>query len=88
MNDRVDELRSAIGANDRRIVEAVNERLRLVAELWELKRALGVDRLDPERERALRAQLAAANAGPLSASGLDELIGELLALTKRELGSR
>ena len=33
----------------------------------------------------LRDELAAANRGPLSAEGLDALVTELLALTKREL---
>jgi chorismate mutase len=87
MGDPMEDLRSAISANDQRIVEAVNARLRLVSELWDLKQELGVARIDPERERALRDHLAAANAGPLSASGLDDLIGDLLALTKRELES-
>ena len=86
MSERMAGLRGEISATDERIVEAVNERLRLVAELWELKRELGLDRLDPGRERTLRAELAATNHGPLSADGLDELITELLALTKRELG--
>ncbi len=85
MNDRVHELRAAIDANDRAIVEAVNKRLRLVAELWQLKRDLGLDRLDPDRERRLRDDLAAANGGPLSPEGLDRLVSELLALTKDEL---
>ncbi len=84
-DDRVAELRSRIGANDRAIVEAVNERLRLVSELWTLKREQGLDRLDPDRERRLREELAAANPGPLSAGGLDALLSELLRLTKREL---
>jgi chorismate mutase len=78
-------LRVAIDENDRVIVAAVNERLRLVTELWRLKRQLGVDRLDRNRERSLRAELATANEGPLSAEGLDRLVDELLALTKREL---
>ena len=84
-DDRVAELRSRIGANDRAIVEAVNERLRLVSELWTLKREQGLDRLDHDRERRLREELAAANPGPLSAGGLDALLSELLRLTKREL---
>ena len=42
-------------------------------------------RLDPDRERRLREELAAANTGPLSSEGLDALVSELLALTKREL---
>ena len=85
MSDEIARLRSSIDANDRVIVAAVNERLRLVAELWRLKLELGVDRVDPEREQRLRAQLAAANEGPLSAGGLDRLVDELLALTKTEL---
>ncbi len=83
--DPLAELRARIGANDRAIVAAVNERLRLVTELWELKEAHGAPRLDPDRERRLREELVAANTGPLSAEGLDALVSELLALTKREL---
>lgn len=86
-DDRVGELRARIDATDRAIVEAVNERLRLVAELWRLKEVVGADRLDPDRERRLLEQLAAANSGPLSPAGLELLVRELLALTKRELGS-
>lgn len=83
--DRVEELRARIGENDSRIVEAVNERLRLVTELWELKREHGLERVDPDRERRLREELAGANTGPLSRDGLEELVTELLGLTKREL---
>jgi chorismate mutase len=86
--DRVAELRERIDANDRALVEAVNLRLRLVAELWRLKDAHGSGRLDPGREQRLREALHAVNRGPLSGSGLDELITLLLALTKRELGDR
>ena len=86
--DRIEELRARIDANDRAIVEGVNERLRLVAELWRLKDESGTDRMDPQRERRLLEQLRAANGGPLSAEGLESLVRELLALTKRELGSR
>jgi chorismate mutase len=85
LDHRMADLRARIGANDTAIVAAVNERLRLVAELWELKAAHGTERLDPDRERQLREQLAAGNAGPLSDAGLDQLVTELLALTKREL---
>lgn len=81
----MDRLREAIDANDRAIVGAVNTRLLLVSELWQLKRALRVDRLDPGREQSLREALAAANPGPLSDAGLQRLVDELLALTKDEL---
>lgn len=86
MSDRFDEIREAIAANDAQIVGAVNRRLRLVEELWRLKAERGDARLDPDRERRLRQELAHGNEGPLSGEGLERLVDELLALTKRELG--
>ena len=86
MSERFEELRHRIAENDRAIVASVNLRLRLVAELWRIKEEQGAALLDPEREQRLRVALAAANDGPLSAEGLDRLVDELLALTKRELG--
>ena len=86
MSDRFEELRAEIAANDAEIVGAVNQRLRLVEELWRLKAERGDARLDPDRERRLRDGLARLNQGPLSEQGLERLVDELLALTKRELG--
>ncbi len=86
MSDRFEELRAEIAANDAEIVAAVNRRLRLVAELWRLKAERGDARLDPDRERRLREELVRSNGGPLSEEGLERLVDELLALTKRELG--
>lgn len=83
---RLEELRALVSANDRAIVEAVNERLRLVEELWGVKDEQGADRLDLDREQRLREHLRETNTGPLSPEGLDALVTELLALTKRELG--
>lgn len=85
MSTRFDEIRDRIVEIDTRIVADVNERIALVTELWELKRELGFDRVDPDRERQLRAALARANDGPLSAEGLDALVTAILDLTKREL---
>jgi chorismate mutase len=86
VKDRFDEIRREITANDEAIVAAVNRRIALVTELWELKAALGYATVDPDRERLLREHLAAASAGPLSAEGLDRFLTDLLDLTKRELG--
>jgi chorismate mutase len=82
-----DDLRARIAENDREIVARVNTRLRLVAELWQVKEEQGAPRVDPEREARLRESLAAANEGPLSPDGLERLVSELLDLTKEELGS-
>lgn len=86
MSKRFDELRGEIDATDAAIVGLVNRRLAYVAELWELKRKQGIDRIDPDREASLRAALAAANTGPLSEAGLERLVTEVLAITKAELG--
>jgi chorismate mutase len=87
MNERFDQIRREIAENDESIVAGVNRRLALVTELWALKAELGLDTVDPDRERRLREALAAANAGPLSPAGLDRLVTELLDLTKAELGA-
>ncbi len=85
MRERFDEIRREITHNDEAIVAAVNRRLELVSQLWELKAQLGLDTVDPDRERLLRDALAKASAGPLSRAGLDRLVTELLDLTKSEL---
>jgi chorismate mutase len=87
--DRTDpaigELRERLAANDLRILESVNARLRLVSELKRVKEKLGVGFVDQAREEWLLAFLAQANEGPLSDEGLREFYSGLLALTKREL---
>jgi chorismate mutase len=87
--DRTDpaigELRERLAANDLRILEAVNARLRLVSELKRVKQKLGVGFVDQAREEWLLAFLGQANEGPLSDEGLREFYSGLLALTKREL---
>ena len=87
MRERFEEIRAEIVRNDEAIVAAVNHRLDLVTELWDLKAQLRLETVDPDRERRLRDALAAANSGPLSASGLERLVSDLLDLTKRELGA-
>ena len=78
-------LRVKISENDRAIVSAVNERLRLVSQLQDHKSARSYDRVDPDREEWLVSHLEQTNRGPLSNDGVKELCGALLRLTKREL---
>jgi chorismate mutase/prephenate dehydratase len=82
----MDDLRARISATDREIVELVNRRLDLVAELKRYKDEHGIAFVDPDREAQLFAERAAENTGPLSDEGLRALYAELLALTKREVG--
>lgn len=85
MSDRVEELRARIAATDRGLVAGVNARLRLVAELAQVKAAAGAEFVDPEQERRLTDALVAANDGPLSEAGVRELVAAVLELAKREL---
>jgi len=78
-------LREQIAEVDRTIVEAINTRLELVAQLKAHKDAHGIGFVDPERERWLQEHLARENRGPLSPEGLREIYERLLDLTKREV---
>jgi chorismate mutase len=80
-------LREQIAERDRAMLDAVNARLRLVAELKRHKETEGVDFVDPEQEERLLRSLEQANSGPLSEAGVRQLFEEILALTKREVGS-
>ena len=79
------QLREAISDNDRKLIEAVNKRLELVARLKRYKESHGIGFVDPEREEWMLKYLSRANRGPLSQEGLEELFAEVLDLTKREV---
>jgi chorismate mutase len=79
------QLREQISDTDRSIVEAINKRLKLVARLKEYKAQRGLDFVDLQREEWMLQYLARANRGPLSGDGLQEIFGEILDLTKREV---
>jgi chorismate mutase len=82
------QFREQISDNDRAIVEAMNKRLRLVAQIKAYKESRGLGFLDPEREEWMIQYHARANKGPLSANGLRELFATILDLTKREVAGR
>ena len=84
----IQQFRDKISDNDRALVEAVNARLRLVAQLKAYKESRGIDFVDPEREEWILRDLVRANRGPLSAEGLAELYHELLDLMKREVSKQ
>jgi chorismate mutase len=83
--DEIERLRAELADVDLGLVEGMNRRLRLVAELKRVKEERGIAFLDPAREEHMLGWLTGENAGPLSDEGLRQLYTELLALTKREL---
>jgi chorismate mutase/prephenate dehydratase len=83
----LEQLRQQITEIDRSIIEAFNRRLEIVAQIKRHKDEHGIAFVDPDREAAMLARQSSENQGPLSDEGLRALYAELLALTKRELGS-
>ena len=81
------QLREQISDNDRKLIEAINTRLKLVARMKSYKEARGLPFIDPEREEWMLRYLQRANRGPLSADGLEEVFAHVLELTKRQLAS-
>jgi chorismate mutase len=79
------QLRDAISDNDRKLVDALNKRLELVARLKRYKESVGMGFVDPEREEWMLSYLQRANRGPMSADGLREFMTRILDLTKREV---
>jgi chorismate mutase len=81
------QFREQISDNDRAIVDAVNRRLKLVAQVKAYKESRGLGFVDPEREEWMLQYLSRANRGPLSAKGLQELFRTILDLSKREVAA-
>ena len=79
------QLREAISDNDRKLVDALNKRLELVARLKRYKESRGIGFVDPEREEWMLSYLQRASRGPVSAEGLREFFKQILDLTKREV---
>ncbi len=80
----VRQLRDQIVDNDVKLIQAVNARLKLVAGLRAYKEEHDIAFVDPSREAWMHRFMQGANTGPLSSTGLTELYGHLLELTKRE----
>ena len=78
--------REQISDNDRALVEALNKRLRLVAQLKKYKESRGVEFVDLQREEWILQDLARANRGPVSTDGLRDFYAAVFDLTKREVG--
>ncbi len=81
----VEGLREQITAADVELVELVNRRLRIVAELWSHKREHAQPLRSPEREEWLLQHLLRSNSGPLSETGVRRLHELILELTRNEL---
>ena len=72
------ELRREVDAIDRQLVDLMNERAQRSIEIARCKANEQLNAYDPARERKILAQLAEANAGPLSSSAMQAVFRELI----------
>ena len=75
--DELDRLRRRIGKVNLRILDDLNERLRLVGQVREVKVARGLAFHDPQRERQMLRELAGLNEGPLTEAQLRRIYREI-----------
>jgi chorismate mutase len=67
---RLDELRVLIDDVDRRVVELLNERTRVVEEIGRVKRQAALPIYEPKREELVFANVTRSNHGPLNPEAL------------------
>ena len=78
------QFRDQISDNDLKILEAVNKRIKLVAQLWEYKRQQDLEVYAPSREDWLLTYAERANKGPLSRDALQEIYRHVIEVTQHE----
>ena len=79
--------REQISDNDRALVEALNKRLRLVAELKKYKESRGIEFVDVADARSGSCRTSRARTADRSPTdGLRDFYGAIFDLTKREVG--
>jgi chorismate mutase len=76
--------RAQIADLDRKILEALNQRILLVKQVKDYKEAQGLGFHDPAQEDRVIDTLCAANQGPLSEDGLRRIFALILAWAKRD----
>jgi 3-deoxy-7-phosphoheptulonate synthase / chorismate mutase len=74
----VQPLRKRVDAIDLQLVALLNERAKVVAEIYALKAQHGVTRFDSARTGAILDRLAAASAGPLSGEDVRAIFTPIL----------
>ncbi len=82
-SQELDELRRGIDAIDRQILKLVHDRIRLVMQVGEYKRARQLPVYDPERERQLLDRLSSAAEPPLDGPTIRRIFERLVDESRR-----
>jgi chorismate mutase-like protein len=77
-NARLDEFRVLIDEVDRRIVELLNERTRVVEDIGRVKRQAELPIYEPKREDMVFANVMASNDGPLTPEALRRIFERII----------
>ena len=79
---RIKSLRRAIDGIDEQLLELINRRLRLAQEIGGLKKEMGRQVVDPDRESTLIQRLVQKNPGPLNDSNLYHIFREIITVSR------
>ena len=82
----VSELRVTVDELDRKLVDLLNERARVVQSIGRLKRHTSMPIYEPDRERAVYQNVSAVNKGPLREQDL-QMIYQAMMAVMREIQS-
>ena len=82
MDERLKQLREAIDAIDLQLVERLNERARLVAEVGRIKQDAGAPVFQPEREAEVVRRVVEASRGPLPEAAVEAIYREIMSASR------
>jgi chorismate mutase/prephenate dehydratase len=82
MNERLKQVRDAIDAIDQELVERLNERARLVAEVGRIKQDTGAPIFQPEREAEVVRRVVKASRGPLPGTAIEAIYREIMSASR------
>jgi len=78
----LDDLRKEIDAIDDKLLQLLNERIRIVQKVGEVKHRSGAAIYRPEREKAILERLAKQNDGPLTEAAIEAIFLEIFAVAR------
>ena len=76
--DKLEEFRIVIDDVDRRIVELLNERTRIVEQIGSVKRQAQLPIYEPKREDQVFANITAANQGPITSQAVRRIFERII----------
>ncbi len=82
-NNRMEMRRAEIDEIDATLLELLNRRVRVVAEIGTIKKATNTPVSDPSREQAVLQRLRTYNAGPLDAPGVERIFRRIIRESRR-----